>query len=228
LVISILLIILIVLWRINAINLRKKEQALLAAQKMQKEKERISRDLHDNVGGQLSYVLYSMDGVNIEDKEKRSAVISDINESVRSVISNLRETIWAINDEAISVNDFSDKLKVYVRSMFRNTGTKIIFNEKIENNIQLNSFVGLNLYRICQEIINNAFKHAQATELNITIASDDRVTIGISDNGVGFELNEDKENSFGLTNIKSRAAETKISLDVKTKPGAGTSYVLIV
>jgi signal transduction histidine kinase len=106
---------------------------LEAAQAIQKEKERISRDLHDNVGGQLSYVLYSLDGINTDDKSKRTEITGNVNESVRNVISNLRETIWAINDEAISINDFSDKLKVYVRSMFRNTETKISFTENIQS-----------------------------------------------------------------------------------------------
>jgi signal transduction histidine kinase len=90
------------IWRINIINLKKKQKELEATQAIQKEKERISRDLHDNVGGQLSYVLYSLDGINTDDKSKRTEITGNVNESVRNVISNLRETIWAINDEAIS------------------------------------------------------------------------------------------------------------------------------
>ncbi|MES2762556.1 MAG: ATP-binding protein [Bacteroidota bacterium] len=228
LLVGVLMIIIFLFWRVSVVNLKKKQRELEATQLLQKEKERISRDLHDNVGGQLSYVLYSIEGVNIDNKEKRFEVVSDISESVRSVISNLRETIWAINDEAISVNDLSDKLKVYVRTMFRNTQTKIVFSERIENNIQLNSFAGLNLYRICQEIVNNAFKHAKATEFSIKIISEERIVITLSDNGIGFKLNEFTENGFGLSNIQNRAAETNISLDVKAMPGNGTIYKLIV
>jgi signal transduction histidine kinase len=199
-----------------------------ANEKLQKEKERISRDLHDNVGGQLSYVLYSLDGINTEDKSKRIEITSNVNESVRNVISNLRETIWAINDEAISINDFSDKLKVYVRSMFRNTETKISFTENIQIDTQLNSLVGLNLYRICQEIINNAFKHSKATELLVNITSDKHVVIEIKDNGVGFDLELVEKDGFGLANIKSRAAEVGITLELESKLNNGVKYKLLV
>ncbi len=228
LVIGILLIVFIVIWRINIINLKKKQKELEATQAIQKEKERISRDLHDNVGGQLSYVLYSLDGINTDDKSKRTEITGNVNESVRNVISNLRETIWAINDEAISINDFSDKLKVYVRSMFRNTETKISFTENILIDTQLNSLVGLNLYRICQEIINNAFKHSKATELIVNIKSENKVIVEIFDNGVGFDLESVEKDGFGLANIKSRASEVGITLELESKRNDGVKYKLLV
>lgn len=228
LIIGVLLIVITVFWRISVLNLKKKNRELEAAREVQKEKERISRDLHDNVGGQLSYVLYSLDGINEKDKQKRAELTTNINESVRNVISNLRETIWAINDESITIQDFSDKLKVYARSMFRNTETKIVFNERIENNIELNSATGLNLYRICQEIINNAFKHSKADELKIEITANEKTTIVINDNGIGFDTEKDSNDGFGLSNIKSRANETGIILNLKAKISRGVAYSLVV
>lgn len=228
LIIGVLLIIITVFWRISVLNLKKKNRELEAAQAVQKEKERISRDLHDNVGGQLSYVLYSLDGINETNKQKRAELTTNINESVRNVINNLRETIWAINDESISIQDFSDKLKVYARTMFRNTETQVMFDEKIESNLNLNSAAGLNLYRICQEIINNAFKHSKATELKIEISVDQNIEIRISDNGIGFDQKNQLSDGFGLSNIKSRAEEIGVSLNLKTETGQGVSYTLIV
>lgn len=222
--ISILLLVFLVLWRVNVMNLRKKEQALLAAQKIHKEKERISRDLHDNVGGQLSYMLYSIDAINGNDQQKKDELVS----SVRAVIGSLRETIWAINDESITVNDLFDKLKVYTRSMFKNTNTKVSYSEEVIQNRILNSSVGLNVYRICQEIINNCFKHSQAGELRIFFKADTKLMIEISDNGKGFDLSKDYSDSYGLANIKARAAETGATITVKSTPGNGTLYSMIV
>jgi len=68
----------VVLWLFNRNNLKKKQHELLMLQTQQKEKERIARDLHDNVGGQLSYIIYSLDGINEEDKEKRTEVTESI------------------------------------------------------------------------------------------------------------------------------------------------------
>ncbi len=228
LVVGILLIVTFILWRINVLNLRKKQNELTRLNELQKERERISRDLHDNVGGQLSYVLYSLDGINEEDTTKRKELTTNINDSVRSVISNLRETIWTINDEEMSLNDFSDKLKVYTREMFRNSSTQVVFSEEIETDVQLKSIVGLNLYRICQEIINNAFKYAKASELTVSIVSSDTIDIQIADNGIGFNLDNQPSNSYGLNNIYNRSAEVGIKLNVQSEPGKGTTYLLVV
>jgi signal transduction histidine kinase len=77
--------------------------------------------------------------------------------------------------------------------------------------------VGLNLYRICQEIINNAFKHSKAIELIVNITSEDKVIVEIVDNGVGFDLEAVSKEGFGLANIKSRAAEVGITLELESK-----------
>lgn len=206
-----------------------KEESLkrFESEKLQKEKERISRDLHDNVGGQLSYILYSLDGIDNTDTTKRNEIKTNINKSVRSVIQNLRETIWAINDESIKINDLSDKLKVYSRSMFKNSNTKIIFSENIQTEILLNSLVGLNLYRICQEIINNAFKYSNATELKISIISQEKISITIADNGKGFDLNEQTE-GFGLRNIYDRAQEIEASVTLNASKNQGVTYTIVV
>lgn len=201
----------------------------LAIETVQKEKERIARDLHDNVGGQLSYIIYSLDGINEEDGEKRSEVTQSINESVRSVIGSLRETIWAISDANINIQDFSDKLKVFVRNIFNRTEVKIHFIEDLQTQRELNALVGLNLYRICQEIVNNAFKHAQANVLKIHIRSvEDEFSIHISDNGIGFDSSVSRKERYGLQNIRKRAAEFGIDLLLDTEKNAGTSYTLIV
>lgn len=228
LLIGVFLIAALVAWRISAFNLRKKQKELNATKALQKEKERIARDLHDNVGGQLSFVLYSLDGLNEEDKHTRTQVSETINTSVKAVISNLRETIWAINDESVSVNDVSDKLKVYARNMFRNTQVNIIYNEKIENNLVLNSFAGLNTYRICQEIINNVFKHAKATEICISVTATEQVEITIADNGIGFETNRNFNDSYGLNNIRKRAEESGITLSFQSELNKGTQFSLLV
>lgn len=198
------------------------------AEKYQKEKERISRDLHDNVGGQLSYILYSIDGLNNESTEKREIAVKNINQVAKNVIDNLRDTIWAINDGNISMYDFCDKLKVYARTMFKNTGTELIFKESLEIAPDLNLTLGLNLYRICQEVLNNAFKYSKASTIIVVISSNENIEIIIEDNGVGFNHQEDKIDSYGLKNIKNRADESNIKMDFFSEPNKGTKYKFIV
>ncbi len=225
--IGILLIAALVAWRITVLNLKKKDTELKSVKNLQQEKERISRDLHDNVGGQLSYVLYSLDGIETKSKEDLPELASNINHTVRNVIGNLRETIWAINDQKLTVTSFSDKLKVYAKSLFKGSTTDVAIKETIVIDKELNSLVGLNLYRICQEILNNAFKYANANELIISIISNESLTVIIEDNGVGFDMNN-AESGYGLQNIRNRAKETGIELILNSEIGKGTRYQLVV
>lgn len=224
-----LLMIALGLWLFNRIHLKKKQHELLMLQKLQNDKERIARDLHDNVGGQLSYIIYSLDGINDEDKEKRSEVTDSINQSVKSVIGSLRETIWAISDANINVQDFSDKLKVFARDLFKHSSTKINFTESIITQRELNALLGLNLYRMCQEILNNAFKYASATEVKIDFqCEEEKLLITISDNGSGFDTTQKNKEQYGLQNIKKRATEFGVSLSLEIEINKGTKYTLLV
>lgn len=214
---------------VMAIRLRKRKGELKAISDLQKEKERIARDLHDNVGGQLSYIIYSLDGINEESKEKRTEITESINRSVRSVIGSLRETIWAISDANIRLQDFSDKLKLYARNLFSHTDVKIHFTENIRKEKELNALLGLNLYRICQEMLTNAFKYSQAAEIKIDLQTDaGKFIIVIADNGKGFDVSQQKEECYGLQNIRKRTTEFGIDLTLETAAGRGAKYRMVV
>lgn len=229
LVIGGLLVIIFLVWRINVMKLKKKYKELESFHAVQKEKERISRDLHDNVGGLLTYVLYSLDDINEKENEKRRELISNLTFSVKDVISNLRDTIWTLNDKTVTISDFSDKLKVYVRRIFKDRPTKIVFTENIDVDAVLNSNLGLNLFRICQEIANNAFKYAEANQFEISIFSNNsKLIIEIKDDGIGFDCTQLKHDKFGLSNIKARGEEVGVNIEVKSSPNEGVSYILKV
>lgn len=219
----------IVFWQISLSKLKKQKRELEAQQKMQIERERISRDLHDNVGGQLSYVLFSLEADEETSGEKRKEKATSLASSIRSVTRNLRETIWALNQEKLTLNNLSDKLKLYTRNMFAYSNTKIKFEEHIENDTELNPAFALNLFRICQEVINNVFKHSKASELTVSIERKDKITISITDNGVGFDKNNLPENNhYGLTNLSNRAKEINAAIDIDSTINKGCKITLIV
>lgn len=205
----------------------QKNREIEAIRQTQKEKERISRDLHDTVGGQLSYVLYSMDDIQKEVGEHRQDIIEDMNSTLRNVMGNLRETIWAIHDEKIGVKDISDRLKVYAKNLFRHRQVEINYKENITQIRYLPSSQTLNIFRICQEILNNAFKHSQATRISIELNDSDDFQINISDNGVGFDV-KTVDGGMGLANMRRRAEENHITLICFSKPGGGTTYQIVV
>jgi signal transduction histidine kinase len=225
----VLLLIVLGLWLYNRNKFKKKQLELQLLKNLQSDKERIARDLHDNVGGQLSYIIYSLDGINDESTDKRKEITESVNEAVRSVINSLRETIWAISDAGIKVQDFSDKLKVFSRNLFKHSETKLFFSEGITIEQELNALLGLNLYRVCQEILNNAFKHAKAKEVKVVLKCDEtKLIITICDDGMGFDSGLSGSDKYGLQNIKKRAEEFDIALSMETELNKGTSYTLMV
>jgi signal transduction histidine kinase len=228
LLISVALIVLLIMWRLNVIKLKKKLAEIETEKKLQYDRERISRDLHDNVGGQLSYVMFSLEGNEELSKEKQIEKSHHLATALRGVTGNLRETIWALNKEELTIQDISDKLKLYTRNMFAYNDIKLKFNDTIENDIPLNPAFALNIFRICQEVINNVFKHAQATELNVSISKKENIQITITDNGIGFTTNTNDSNSFGLSNLQTRANEINATLTIKSEINKGTSITLIV
>ncbi|MCO5259165.1 MAG: histidine kinase [Crocinitomicaceae bacterium] len=227
-VILILLIVSIGFRIINHQKLKRQHQEIDYLNQIQQDKERIARDLHDNVGGQLSYINYCLDGLDEEPKEKQQEIVSNLTQSVKNVIGSIRETIWAISGVNMSIVDFSDKLKVYTKKLFQHTSTKVVFNESIQSKRELNALQGLNLYRICQEILANTLKHAKATTIELTFEEQDgKIKIVISDNGVGFDT-KCQECGLGLQNIKERASEFDIKYRVDSQQNKGTTYTLFV
>lgn len=216
LIISLLFVMSIVLWQINRVRLRKQQAEIETSKRIQIEKEKISRDLHDSVGGQLSFVLYSLED---DELTKNKSSLNNIANAVRNVISDLRQTIWAMSDDKLSLQSMSDKLKVYTRNLFSNKKVKITFEEAIPEEYHQSSLIILNLFRACQEIINNAYKHSQCDNLIIRIKFISQIEIEIIDTGIGINHANAKANGYGLSNIKHRIDEINGKLSIKSEAG---------
>lgn len=196
---------------------------------LNEQRYRISLDLHDHVGAQLSYVISNLDWVvnaknrlPQEEQQRRFVAISEV---ARQAIITLRETVWALNRSEITPDAFADKFKQFALKMaeFKQT-IKIDFKESILSDKSLPSSIALNLFRICQEAFNNAMKHSGASEIQVAfIENEDSFEIEIHDNGKGFELEQTHlDGHYGLVNMKARAKETGASVNIHSEIGKGT------
>jgi signal transduction histidine kinase len=232
--IEIILLFLALLKRFQVLlkNQQEKLQMELESQiRLQTERERISRDLHDNVGAQLSYIISNIDHI-LETQNVPKNRLNDVADTAKNAILNLRETIWAINNEQITVEDFYDRYKLYARNQIKNrSDIEMFFEENIVHNHLLNPNQALNLYRICQEALNNTLKHAQATTINFSIYANQTpyFQFNMTDNGVGFDLTDNTpdtsgqvEGGYGLKNMKARAKEIGAEFTVFSEKGKGT------
>lgn len=200
---------------------KKLESELESVKKIQSERERISRDLHDNVGSQVTYMLMNLEGVNGNESIENVKTVS------RSIMDSLRETIWALNENPVTAIDFSDKLKTYCKKY---VPVECVFNEDIQEIKQLPKEKILHLFRLCQEALNNAAKHSEADLLSITVLSNKEkpLSVTIADNGKGFDLEEktETEDHYGLKNMQYRAMQSGATCNIISSPGKGTQVVV--
>ncbi|HKC35589.1 MAG TPA: two-component regulator propeller domain-containing protein [Chitinophagaceae bacterium] len=205
---------------------RKRLRQLQMAQEIQKEKQRLSRDLHDNLGSQITWLSNNISQLEkAEQQEVADKRINQIKEGTGELMQTLRETIWILNKDKISCVDLFDKVvSLAARHIDVCPPLQLLTEENIKNNIELSSGQALQIFRICQEAINNACKHAQATVLTIkSNSAKDHFSISVSDNGKGFIVNENGiEGHYGLQNMKERAKESNLDLRIESSLSEGT------
>ena len=217
----------------NQYRQRQKSVELIAVSSAKEyERKRIAAELHDNIGTQLSYITRKIDFVNsnsLHVGQERHEFLNDISNSAHKTISDLRETIWALKKESINLNDLADRLKIFTNHQLSNyPSIELLISEKIETQIMFSSIQSLNIFRICQEAITNATKHASAKQihLNFTGEMNGDWKIMITDNGKGFSTEEIFENHFGIENMHQRAKEIKARFEIISTPGAGAMVIL--
>lgn len=199
---------------------------------LQEQRLRISRDLHDNIGAQLTFIISSIDNLKYAFKikdENLNTKLSTISSFASSTIYELRDTIWAMNKNEITFEDLQIRISNFIDKA-NLAAQNITFQFNVEENVDktrvFTSVQGMNIYRIIQESINNALKYAEASHIIVAIAQPkNKISITIKDDGKGFD-----ENTIilgnGLKNIKQRALDIKGNLSIASEENTGTTITL--
>lgn len=184
----------------------------------------ISRDLHDNIGAYANSLITKIDFLSAEDNAG-SRELADLKENAENILGLLRQTIWVLNNDSISVEDFYDYVKQYALKSFRNSGITVSFEEDIRQNRILPSETSINLFRIIQEGLQNIMKHSAATQVELNLISAEKLHISLYDNGKGF-LPDNTAEGYGLANMRTRAEEIGFRVEVVSPAPSGTLLVL--
>ncbi len=197
--------------------------------KIQEQRLDISRELHDNVGSQLTFIISILDNLKSSSVQFDDAIdkkIDTLTNFANKSISELRDTIWVLNSKQLSLSELKSRMLNFIKDAGESVDTiRFQFDFDIQNDVQLSSKQAINLYRILQEIVNNAIKHANAKDISVSISQiENELQIKISDNGIGFDYESKKKKSFGLTNIQNRVQEVNGSLQVASNEANGTNY----
>jgi signal transduction histidine kinase len=192
--------------------------------RLQEQRLRISRDLHDNIGAQLTFIISSLDnlkyGFDLSDNLQQK--LSQISQFTTSTIYELRDTIWAMNKSEISVEDLQSRLSNFVDKARSSSQVEFEFITDTDSDISFSSVEGMNIYRIVQEAVNNAIKYAEANSIVVHFtAVGKKVVVKVQDNGKGFDTDKVSMGN-GLLNMKKRASEINAHLEIESQPSSGT------
>jgi signal transduction histidine kinase len=201
--------------------------------KLQEQRLRISRDLHDNIGAQLTFIISSIDNLKYgftDITEKLGNKLTSISSFTSQTIYELRDTIWAMNKENITFEDLQTRIANFIEQA-KNASERTEFSFTIDETVNeahvFSSVGGMNIYRIIQEAVNNALKYASADEIEVNILKEEgEYFIEIADNGVGFDQ-ASIEMGNGLNNMKKRTREIGGKLQIKSS-NHGTRIMLRV
>lgn len=206
-------------------KLKLQKQKLIAEQMLENERLRISRDLHDNIGAYTSALIAGLNNIPTQQTSKQTETLK---EYAQNIMSNLRDSIWVLSSKNIVFTKFVDRFKKYALTITESyPNITLNFSENIKNNTVLPFNITLQLFRILQEVLQNALKHANAKNINIFFEDEHQLLITIEDDGTGFEIEQTQNNSYGLSNIKERVKEIGYDVQINSEPTRGTKIIIL-
>ncbi|KOY51889.1 tetratricopeptide repeat-containing sensor histidine kinase [Polaribacter dokdonensis] len=212
------------------IELKDAISTIKTQNRLQEQRLRISRDLHDNIGSQLTFIISTIDNLKYVSKdanEKLKQKLTSISSFTGDTIHQLRDTIWAMNKSTISVEDLHSRILSFIEKAKASVPT-INFNISydIDANKSFPSIVGMNVFRVIQEAINNALKYAEASTIDVQLTKKENYfVITILDNGIGFNLKSVTLGN-GLSNMEKRMGEIDGTIIINSELEKGTEITL--
>ncbi len=206
---------------------KEKEAAIL------KERLRISRDLHDDVGASISGISITastaIDKVINDNKSEAVHLIQSITTDLSEVITTMSDMVWLINPINDSAEKLFERIQLFAVKVFAPLDVSFIIDDVAPyKNLPLSIEVRKNIFLIIKESINNAAKYSHCTQCKLQITKTQKsLTIICNDNGKGFDAGA-RFLGNGLKNIKQRATEINAQVMIYSKPIKGTTVQLIV
>ncbi|MEO5650034.1 MAG: histidine kinase [Ginsengibacter sp.] len=192
---------------------------------LDKERERIAFDLHDDVGATLFSLKLKLQCVTSTDK-KDMAIIEDSEAQLDGVIQRLRHISFNMMPSVLQRQGLDKALKELIDMMTYSKNIVVTYRCDIPSFAQEKD---IHIYRIVQEIMNNILKHAQATAVDFSLSGNQReALLHIRDNGIGFNKYRATKNpvGLGLHNISARADLLGAKVFLTTGQQKGVDYLI--
>jgi two-component system, NarL family, sensor kinase len=191
------------------------------------EKKRISEELHDGVLGRLFGTRLTLDSLNMNNTEQAIKTRSQYIDELKSIEHDIRKVSHELNTDFVSGSGFIDIIKTLVetQSEVYNLNYTLEYDEIIDWD-EVSNKTKIHIYRIIQETLHNIYKHANATQVNISFELKNNVIcLKLTDNGSGFDVNKAKS-GIGLKNMRSRINEINGIINITSSKNVGTTVTI--
>ena len=201
--------------RLNIENVTDKinQQKVISSkivENQENEQNRIAKEIHDGIGQMLTGLKFSLESINLDDKEKSEQKIEYLKKLALDIIKGVRTATFNLMPPELSDHGIVSSLSKLTQELSKLTGKNILFYNKTNFEQRLDSLIEINIYRLTQEAINNAIKYADSTHIIVQLShSNNILSITIDDNGKGFDMSEvekkrNSESGMGLLFMKER------------------------
>lgn len=219
-------------WYTKVRKLRERIRALERVQALERERLRISQDMHDEVGASLSEIaiLTELAQRGLAKPHPAQNHLNKISERAREVIDNIGEIIWALNPKYDLLDDLAAYLRHYAGRYLSMAGLsyRCDFPEKLPS-FHLTAEARRSLFLVFKEALHNIVKHAAATEVVLRLTGTPlELELVICDNGRGFAVDQPQFFGNGLESMKKRITDLQGTFRIQSQSPGGTQICVVL
>lgn len=203
--------------------------------KLQRVRDRIARDLHDDIGSTLGSISFYSEALKRKlgdtDDAMAQQVAEKIGSSSRDMIDQMSDIVWSVDPKNDDAGALITRLRAFASDLLAAKNIPLHFHADARlTDRKLTAEQRRNIFLICKEVLHNTVKYADARSVTITLKSTGRaLELLIADDGKGFDPeNTDSYNGNGLPNMRVRAEAIGAVFTVESSPGNGTRALITV
>jgi signal transduction histidine kinase len=201
----------------------QRERILAEITIQENERKRIAADLHDSLGPLLSAVKLNINSITIQPEDKE--ILERAGRSLDEIIGSMRQISYDLLPITLQMKGLTEAVKDFIGHIgFKNS---INIQLYVVKDFQVPKQKEIHIFRMLQEIIHNAVKHANAKNMQIGLSAEGNFLLLLTkDDGRGFDVEQVKRGStgLGLKSLESRCEVLNGTLTMESKPGSGTNY----
>ncbi len=190
-----------------------KENELEKIRLLQDQRQRLSQDLHDEIGSGLAKIKFLTHNIDQPHHDEVKVNISNLSSSM---IESMRDMLWSLDEENDNFSSLVSRLRTTCQQSFRHSDVQLQLAYHGDGNTMINGVTRRHLILIAKEAVTNVLKHANATTVNVSIRCEVKsISFSIQDDGQGFrqEANS-QQKSYGISGIHKRVAELKGTISI--------------